>query len=158
MEKPEIIKYLFYIEHLKGKEIAKILEVTPQNISKTIKCDERYKEEKEFRKKMNAKNRKEYLKEYLKEYAKTYVRKKEETITKEEMEAIHNQDVKELSYHAEISDSAFARWNLSAYNSDKNGNLVLDKKLKCSKDMPKTVYRNAKIKPQRFKKKYIFST
>ena len=154
MENPEIIKYLFYIEHLKGKEIAKILEVTPQNVSKTIKCDERYKEEKEFRKKMNAKNRKEYLKEY----AKTYVRKKEETITKEELEAIHNQDVKELSYHAEISDSAFARWNLSAYNSDKKGNLVLDKKLKCSKDIPKTVYRNTKIRPQKFKKKYIFST
>lgn len=154
MEKPEIIKYLFYIEHLKGKEIAKILEVTPQNVSKTIKCDERYKEEKEFRKKMNARNRKEYLKEY----AKTYVRKKEETITKEELEAIHNQDVKELSYYAEISDR-FARWNLSAYNSDKKGNLVLDKKLKCSKDMPKTVYRNAKIRPQRFKKKcnFIFS-
>jgi len=110
MEKAEKIKNLFYIEHLKGKEIAKILEVTPQNVSKTIKSDKRYKEEKAFRKKMNARNRKEYLKEY----AKTYVRKKEETITKEELEAIHNQDVKELSYYAEISDNAFARWNLSA--------------------------------------------
>ena len=154
MGNPEIIKYLFYIEHLKGKEIAKILEVTPQNVSKTIKADKRYKEEKEYRKKKNAKNRKEYLKEY----AKTYVRKKEETITKEELEEIHNQDVKELSYYAEISDSAFARWNLSVYNSDKKSKLVLDKKLKCSKDIPKTVYRNAKIRPQRFKKKYIFST
>ena len=41
---------LFYIEHLKVKEIAEKTSVTSAYVTKVIKIDSRYKEEKNFRK------------------------------------------------------------------------------------------------------------
>ena len=46
----EKILNLFYIEHLKVKEIAENTNVSSAYITKVIKKDTRYKKEKEFRK------------------------------------------------------------------------------------------------------------
>ena len=43
-----IIKY-FFIEHLKVKEIAEMIHTSSSYITKIIKQDERYSEEKEYR-------------------------------------------------------------------------------------------------------------
>ena len=47
-QKDKIIN-LFFIEHLKVKEIADITNVTSAYVTKVIKTDARYKEEKSFR-------------------------------------------------------------------------------------------------------------
>ena len=153
MDKIEKIIELYYLKHLKQNEIAKILDVSTQYISKIVKKDNRYVEEKENRKKMNAENRKEYLKNYFK----TYVRQKDDAISKEELKIIHDRDAKQLSYFNQISDIAFARWNMSAYHVNKNGNLTLVNNLNVSKDVPKIIYRNAKVRPQKYKGNCCFN-
>ena len=50
MSKEDIIN-LFYNEHLKVKEIAEKLKVSTPYITKVIKQDSRYMQEKDFRKK-----------------------------------------------------------------------------------------------------------
>ena len=49
---------LFYIEHLKVKEIAEKTSVTSAYVTKVIKIDSRYKEEKNFRKEKSKEKRK----------------------------------------------------------------------------------------------------
>ena len=51
MEKKEQILDLFYNNHLKQTEIAKIMELSAQYISKVVKKDSRYEQEKAYRKK-----------------------------------------------------------------------------------------------------------
>ena len=50
---------LFYIEHLKVKEIAEKTKVTSAYITKVIKTDSRYMEEKNFRKEKSKEKRKQ---------------------------------------------------------------------------------------------------
>ncbi len=70
---------------------------------------------------------------------------KENDVSIEVLRAIHNKDVIELSYHSTISKDALIKWTLSAYQTNKNGNLKIDPTLNTPNDMPKTVYRNNKI-------------
>ena len=151
METKDDIIEMYYTNHLKQVDIAKFLSVSKQYVSEVIKADSRYKEEKEFRKRLNAEKRIQYLQDYFK----TYCRKKKEDITKEELEAIHNQDVMELSYYPEMSDEQFARNNLSIYHTNKVGNLVVDSKIIVPSDVPKTINRNRKVPTQKYK--YCFS-
>jgi len=52
----------------------------------------------------------------------------------------HIQASKELSYKGNISDLTFVKYNRSAYTYDKNSSdLVLNKKIKCTADVPKRV-------------------
>ena len=151
METREEIIEMYYTNHLKQVDIAKLLSVSKQYVSEVIKADSRYKEEKEFRKKLNAEKRIQYLQDYFK----TYCRSKKEDVTKEELQAIHNQDVMELSYYSEMSDEQFARNNLSIYHTNKAGNLIVDPKIVISSDVPKKINRNRKVPTQRYK--YCFS-
>ena len=64
MEKKEQILDLFYNNHLNQTEIAKIMELSAQYISKVVKKDSRYEQEKAYRKK----NRQSYLKDFFKNY------------------------------------------------------------------------------------------
>ncbi len=148
MENQENILDLYYNKHLKQKEIATIVGVSKQYISKVVKADNRFKEEKQTRKDENAIKRQEYLKEYNK----TYIRTKKEDNSYEQLQALLYQDSLELSYSSSnMNDYAFAKYNSSIYHRDKNGNLRLNKGIKVGSDVPKTINMNIPIPTQKYK-------
>jgi len=154
-DKKEKILDLFFNKHLKQIDIAQILDVSKQYVSKILKADSRYAEAKQNKLKENAIKRKEYLQEYYK----TYQRPKNEDNSYEQMKAQQNQDSLELSYYNSgyINDYAFAKWNLSAYRRNKKGNLVLNKDLKVGFDVPRIVNMNIKIPTQKYKNRCLYS-
>ena len=148
MENRENILDLYFNKHLKQKEIATIVGVSKQYVSKVIKADSRYAEEKQTRKDENAIKRKDYLKEYYKNYD----RPKIEDNSYEQLQALLYQDSLELSYSSSnINDYAFAKYNSSIYHRDKNGNLKLNKGIKVGSDVPKTINMNIPIPTQKYK-------
>ncbi len=149
MENRENILDLYFNKHLKQKEIATIVGVSKQYVSKVIKADSsRCKEEKQTRKDENAIKRKDYLKEYYKNYD----RPKIEDNSYEQLQALLYQDSLELSYSSSnINDYAFAKYNSSIYHRDKNGNLKLNKGIKVSNDVPKTINMNIPVPTQKYK-------
>ena len=60
-DRKEKILDLFFNEHLKQINIAQILDVSKQYVSKILKADSRYAEAKQNKLKENAIKRKEYL-------------------------------------------------------------------------------------------------
>ena len=150
----EKILDLYYNQHLKQNEIAKIVDTTTQYVSKVVRTDKRNIEEKEKRKKENSENRKIYLQEYFK----TYNRPKKDDNSYEQMIAQQIQDSMELSFsNSNISDYAFVKWNSSAYHTNNKGNLVIDRKLKVGFDVPKSVNMNIKIPTQKYKNRCVYS-
>ena len=148
MENRENILDLYFNKHLKQKEIATIVGVSKQYVSKVIKADSRCKEEKQTRKDENAVKRKDYLKEYYKNYD----RPKIEDNSYEQLQALLYQDSLELSYSSNnINDYAFAKHNSSIYHRDKNGNLKLNKGIKVGNDVPKTINMNIPVPTQKYK-------
>ncbi len=148
MENRKNILDLYFNKHLKQKEIATIVGVSKQYISKVIKADSRCKEEKQTRKDENAIKRKDYLKEYYKNYD----RPKKEDNSYEQLQALLYQDSLELSYSSSnINDYAFAKYNLSIYHRDKNGNLKLNRGIKVGSDVPKSINMNIKVPTQKYK-------
>ena len=152
--KKEEITKLYYENNLTQKEIAKKLGITQGYVSQVIKEDERYtihkkeKHQKSLEKKAN----------YNKEYYKTYERPKKDDDSYKQLQAQLDKDSSELSSAGGyISDFDFAKWNPTAYEVDKNGNLKLVKGLKVSIDVPKTVNRKRKVPTQKFKNKYCHS-
>ncbi len=148
-DKKEKILDLFFNEHLKQVDIAEMLDISKQYVSKVVKADSKYEKTKENKLKQNAIKRKEYLKEYFK----TYQRTKCEDNSYENLKAQLNQDTLELSYYSDISDYAFAKWNISAYHRNKKGNLVLNKDLKVGFNVPKTINMNIPVPTQKYKHK-----
>ena len=148
MENRENILDLYFNKHLKQIEIATIVGVSKQYVSKVIKADSRYAEEKQTRKDENAIKRKDYLKEYYKNYD----RPKIEDNSYEQLQALLYQDSLELSYpSSNINDYAFAKYNSSIYHRDKNGNLKLNKGIKVGNDVPKTINMNIPVPTQKYK-------
>ena len=150
MENRENILDMYFNKHLKQKEIATIVGVSKQYVSKVIKADSRYAEEKQTRKDENAIKRKDYLKEYYKNYD----RPKKEDNSYEQLQSLLYQDSLELSYSSSnINDYAFAKYNSSIYHRDKNGNLKLNKGIKVGNDVPKTINMNIPVPTQKYKYK-----
>ena len=150
MENRENILDLYFNKHLKQKEIATIVGVSKQYVSKVIKTDSRCKKENQIRKDENAIKRKDYLKEYYKNYD----RPKIEDNSYEQLQALLYQDSLELSYSSSnINDYAFAKYNLSIYHRDKYGNLKLNKGIKVGNDVPKTINKNIPVPTQKYKYK-----
>lgn len=154
MENQENILDLYYNKHLKQKEIATIVGVSKQYVSKVVKADNRFKEEKQTRKDDNAIKRQDYLKEYNK----TYIRPKKEDNSYEQLQALLYQNSLELSYSSSnMNDYAFAKYNSSIYHRDKNGNLRLNKGIKVGSDVPKSINMNIKVPTQKYKNRYVYS-
>ena len=137
MDKKEQILDLYFNKHLQQTEISKQLQVSQQYISKIVKKDERYKQEKDYRKSQNAEKRKIYQMEYQK----NYVRKKDNDIAFEALQAQLAQDARLLSYRAHnLSTYALKKANSSIYEYDKNRNqYVMLKGIKASIDLPKRI-------------------
>ncbi len=143
----------YYNEHEKPTTIAKKLKVNPSYITKIIKADTRYIEEKEYRSQISKENRKIAKKEWIRN-------KRQNEADKQLYEFVKQQHIdasKELSYSSEISDLAYRKWNSSAYHRNNKGNLIIDKKLKVGSDVPKSINMNIKIPTQKYKKKYCYS-
>ena len=137
MDKKEQILDLYFNNHLQQTEISNQLQVSQQYISKIVKKDERYKQEKDYRKLKNAEKRKIYQMEYQK----NYVRRKDNDIAFEALQAQLAQDAKLLSYKAHnLSTYALKKANSSIYEYDKNRNqYVMLKGIKASIDLPRRI-------------------
>ena len=141
MNKKEQILDLYFNEHLKQTEIVEKVNASQQYISKIIKKDKRYEDEKSSRKAKNAEKRKIAQAEYQK----NYVRKKEKDIAYEQLLEQQRQDAIELSYNPyPLSDYAFKKANSSiyTYNSIKN-EFVMIKGIKAGFNAPKRISMNA---------------
>lgn len=143
----------YYDEHTKPTIIAKELNVNPSYITKIVKSDSRYFQEKEYRANISKENRKIAKREWIRN-------KRQNEADKQLYEFVKKQHIeasKELSYSSEMSDLAYRKWNLSAYHRNSKGNLIIDRKLKVGSDVPKSINMNIKIPTQKYKKKYCYS-
>lgn len=127
---------LFYLEHLKVKEIAKKINTSSAYITKIVKQDKRYSIEKEFRKKNSKDKRKIAQNKFIKEkrekkkIADNYVFIQEQ----------HKQASFELSKNKYLSNENYRKWNNSAYKYNPTKNRYeFDKKLGRSYDVPKYI-------------------
>jgi len=126
----------FYDLHERPNNIAKDLNVSPSYITKIVKKDERYLNEKAYRQELSEEKRKNSKRNWIRNKRKTESDKQ----TNEMLKKQHIQASKELSYKGNISDLTFVKYNRSAYTYDKNSSdLVLNKKIKCTADVPKRV-------------------
>ena len=144
---------MYYNEHDKPINIAKELNVNPSYITKIIKNDIRYIQEKEYRAEISKENRKIAKREWIRN-------KRQSENDKQLYEFVKQQHIeasKELSYSSEMSDLAYRKWNSSAYHRNRKGNLIIDRKLKVGADVPKSINMNIKIPTQKYKKKYCYS-
>lgn len=125
-----------------------LFTVSKQYVSKVVKADSRFKEEKQTRKNNNTIKRQNYMKEYFK----SYDRPKKEDNSYEQLQALLNQDSLELSFSiSNINDYAFAKYNSSIYHRDKNGNQKLNRGIQVGSDVPKTINMNIPIPTQKYK-------
>ena len=110
--KKDMIIELFFEQHLKVTEISKNIGTSSAYITKIIKADPRYIEEKKNRKEISKGNRKIAQNSFMKN-------KREQKRIDDQysmIQAQHNQDVKELSKRGHMNNEAFRKWNSSAYN------------------------------------------
>lgn len=140
--KEDILK-MYFEEHMKQKDIAEILNVTAQYISKVVAKDDRYLAEKSSRHKESQKRKAEYNKEYYSTYERKYDRSSKEDYDR--LRGLLDSDARQMSVHSYgISTDAYVKSNLGAYAQDKNGNLVLDDNINASYALPKKYKRNVK--------------
>lgn len=143
----------YYNEHDKPTNIAKELNVNPSYITKIIKNDPRYIQEKEYRAQISRENRKIAKRDWIRN-------KRQSESDKQLYEFVKQQHIeasKDLSYSSEMSDLAYRKWNSSAYHRNSKGNLIIDRKLKVGSDVPKSINMNIKISTQKYKRKYCYS-
>ena len=109
--KKNIIIALYFDEHLKVKEISDKLTVSSAYITKVIKQDIRYIQEKNSRKDISKQKRKISQNEFIK--------KKRENKRIEDnyllLQTQHNQAVRELSKSSHLTNESYRKWNISAY-------------------------------------------
>lgn len=135
MSKEKIIE-LFYIEHLKVKEISEIVSTSSAYITKIIKQDARYLQEKE--------NRKNISKQKRKIYQNNFIKKKREQQNFEDnyyiVQAQHEQATRELSKSKYLSDENYRKWNYSAYKyNPSKRRYEFDETLGRAADVPKYI-------------------
>ena len=110
--KKAMIIELFFEQHLKVTEISKNIGTSSAYITKIIKADPRYIEEKKNRKEISKGNRKIAQNSFMKN-------KREQKRIDDQyliVKAQHNQDVMELSKRGHMNNQTFRKWNSSAYN------------------------------------------
>lgn len=91
MSNKDSICELYYIQHQKQQDIAIIVGVSQQYVSKVIKADNRYKQEKETRKQENQEKRKNKQAKYIKS------RKEQEIRELEHLKYLQNCNAREMS-------------------------------------------------------------
>ena len=127
---------LFYIEHLKVKEIAEKTSVTSAYVTKVIKIDSRYKEEKNFRKEKSKEKRKQDQNNFIKQ-------KRENKRIQDNYEFVQSQHIQasmELSKSKKLTDENYRKWNTSAYKYNPSKHRYeFDESLGRAADVPKYI-------------------
>lgn len=135
MSKEQIIEY-FYEKHLQVKEIADMINTSEAYITKVIKKDTRYTNEKAFRKNISYEKRKKDQNKF----AKNKREKQRLEDNYRAMKAEHNQAVSELSERKHLTNENYRKWNYSAYKYNPSKHRYeFDEKLGRSYDVPKYV-------------------
>ena len=130
-----IIKY-FFNEHLKVKEIAEIILTSSSYITKIIKQDNRYIEEKKYRINKSKEKRKKDQNNFIK-YKREQKRIDDNFAFVEEQ---HRQAALELSKSKHLSNESYRKWNISAYKYNPfKHRYEFDTKLGRSADIPKYI-------------------
>lgn len=132
----ENILTLFYIEHLKVKEIAKKENSSSAYITKIIKQDYRYAKEKNYRKHISQEKRKTSQNNFIK--AKREKQRIEDNYSF--VQAQHEQAIQELSKSSHLTDENYRTWNYSAYKyNPSKKRYEFDSTLGRSYDVPKYI-------------------
>lgn len=135
MLKKKILSY-YFIKHLKVKDIAEELNVTSAYITKIIKQDNRYTEEKLYRKEWSKNKRKIDQNKFIKN-------KREKQRIEDYyyiLKAQHEQASKELSKSGHLTNENYRKWNSSAYNyNPSKRRFEFDENLGRSADVPKYI-------------------
>lgn len=114
MEKVAIINALYFEQRKSLTEIADMINTSVSYISKVLRKNEKYKMEKEKRKKENLIRRKEIQKDLI------YKQRKKKTDTDYiNLKSKHEQASIELSKRSVISKDALRKWCSSAYKYNK---------------------------------------
>lgn len=133
--KETIIK-LFYIYHLKVKEVAQTVHTSSAYITKVVKQDTRYDEEKIYRKTISKENRKITQNNSVKK--KRQLQRIEDNYAT--VQAQHCQATQELSKLKHLSNENYRRWNSSAYHYNPSKyRYEFDSQLGRSSDVPKYI-------------------
>lgn len=135
MSKENIIS-LFYNEHLQVKQIAEQLDISSAYVTKIIKQDSRYIQEKSFRKSISKNKRKIAQNEFIK-------KKREKQRIEDNysyVQSQHEQATRELSKSSHLSNESYRKWNYSAYKyNPSKKRYEFDVKLGRSADVPKYI-------------------
>lgn len=136
MKNKDKILNLYYVQHLKVKEISALLEVSSVYVSRIIKNDTRYKNEKNNRKDISKVGRKIAQKKFAKQ--KRERKRIEDNCTILEIQ--HRQAVQELSKSSYLSNDGYRKWNKSAYKyNPSKKRYEFDSCLGRSQDIPKYI-------------------
>ena len=134
--KKDMIIELFFEQHLKVTEISKNIGTSSAYITKIIKADPRYIEEKKNRKEISKGNRKIAQNSFMKN-------KREQKRIDDQysiVQAQHNQDVIELSKRGHMNNQTFRKWNSSVYNYNPSKHRYeFDEQFGRAADVPKYV-------------------
>ena len=134
-KKDKIIE-LFFINHLSVKEIADSVGTSSAYITKIIKTDERYVQEKQYRKEKSKEKRKQDKNNFMKN-------KREQKRIDDNysfVQAQHYQATKELSKSRHITNETYRKWNSSAYKYNPlKKRYEFDEKLGRASDIPKYI-------------------
>ena len=134
-KKDKIIE-LFFIEHLTVKDIAKAVDTSSSYITKIIKKDDRYMQEKEYRKSISKDKRKIAQNEFMRN--KREKKKIEDNYSV--LKAQHLQASRELSKASHLTNESYRNWNKSAYKyNPSKKRFEFDKNLGRSSDVPKYI-------------------
>jgi len=135
MSKENILN-LFYIQHLKVKEIAEKENTSSAYITKIIKQDARYLQEKEYRKDKSKEKRKLDQNNFIKN--KREIKRIEDNYST--VQAQHEQASRELSKSKHLSNESYRKWNSSAYKyNPSKKRYEFNEELGRSYDIPKYI-------------------
>ena len=138
MSNKEKIIDLFFNKKLSIVEIAGKLNITKQYVSKIVRQDLRYTQERENRKLKNKEKQKKRVKDYI--YKKRKKERQERLNAMVEMQ--HIQASMELSGRNTINNRAYRNWNSSIYeyhNKTKDYRVKKDYEDKVSYEVPKKI-------------------
>lgn len=135
MSKENILN-LFYIQHLKVKEIAEKENTSSAYITKIIKQDTRYLQEKEYRKDKSKEKRKLDQNNFIKN--KREIKRIEDNYST--VQSQHEQAARELSKSKHLSNESYRKWNSSAYKyNPSKRRYEFDSNLGRAADVPKYI-------------------
>lgn len=130
------ILQLYFDEKLNQTEIAKILNISNNAVSKVLKADPKYQEEKNNRKQLNKIKRNKDIQRRVEKK-----RKQTNSSDIQIIKKMHEQASLELSGGTKtISNRAFRNWNSSVYKyNSRNQSYELKKGINAGADVPKRI-------------------